>query len=76
MGGILGTPYSILDFGVAPPSESEAGLRRAIGEVRAGAVFVVIAVLEFFIHGVLLSDMYRQTASVWRPEAEMLRRSP
>ena len=40
------------------------------------AVFVVMAVLEFFIHGVLLSDMYRQTASVWRPEAEMLRRSP
>ena len=35
------------------------------------AVFVVIAVLEFLIHGVLLSDMYRQTASVWRPEAEM-----
>ncbi len=35
------------------------------------AVFVVIAVLEFLIHGVLLSDVYRQTASVWRPEAEM-----
>jgi len=35
------------------------------------AVFVVIAVLEFLIHGVLLADMYRQTASVWRPEAEM-----
>ena len=35
------------------------------------AVFVVIGVLEFLIHGVLLSDLYRQTASVWRPEAEM-----
>ena len=35
------------------------------------AVFVVIGVLEFLIHGVLLSDMYGQTASVWRPEAEM-----
>ncbi|HKQ23283.1 MAG TPA: hypothetical protein VJT81_02430 [Burkholderiales bacterium] len=35
------------------------------------AVVVVIAVLEFVIHGVLLADMYRQTASVWRPEAEM-----
>ena len=34
-------------------------------------VFVVVAVLEFLIHGVLLSDVYRQTASVWRPEAEM-----
>ena len=35
------------------------------------AVFVVVAVLEFLIHGVLLSDVYRQTASVWRSEAEM-----
>ncbi len=35
------------------------------------AVVVVIGVLEFLIHGVLLSDMYRQTASVWRSEAEM-----
>ena len=35
------------------------------------AVFVVVAALEFLIHGVLLSDLYRQTASVWRPEAEM-----
>ena len=35
------------------------------------AVFVVIAALEFLIHGVLLSDLYRQTASVWRSEAEM-----
>ena len=35
------------------------------------AVLVVVAVLEFFIHGVLLSDVYRQTASVWRSDAEM-----
>ena len=35
------------------------------------AVFVAIGVLEFLIHGVLLSDLYKQTASVWRPEAEM-----
>ena len=35
------------------------------------AVFFVIAVLEFLIHGVLLSDMYQQTASVWRTETEM-----
>ena len=35
------------------------------------AVFVVVAVLEFLIHGVLLSDVYRQTASVWRSDAEM-----
>jgi len=38
----------------------------------SAAVFVVIAVLEFFIHGVLLSDTYRQTASVWRPEMQGL----
>src|SRR2546422_7184625 len=35
------------------------------------AVFVAIGVLEFLIHGVLLSDLYKQTASVWRPETEM-----
>src|SRR5881396_1985607 len=35
------------------------------------AVFVAIVVLEFLIHGVLLSGLYKQTASVWRPEAEM-----
>ncbi len=35
------------------------------------AVLVVVAVLEFLIHGVLLSDVYRQTASVWRSDAEM-----
>ena len=35
------------------------------------AVFAVIAALEFLIHGVLLQDLYKQTAAVWRPEAEM-----
>src|SRR2546425_11543624 len=35
------------------------------------AVFVVIGVLEFLVHGVLLSGLYKQTASVWRPEAEI-----
>ena len=35
------------------------------------AVVVAIGVLEFLIHGVLLSDMYKQTSSVWRSEAEM-----
>jgi len=34
-------------------------------------VFVVIAVMESFIHGVLLSDLYRATASVWRAKTEM-----
>jgi len=35
------------------------------------AVFAVIGVLEFLVHGVLLSDLYRQTAAVWRAETEM-----
>jgi hypothetical protein len=35
------------------------------------AVIVVMAALEFLVHGVLLSGLYRQTASLWRPEAEM-----
>ena len=37
------------------------------------AVFVVMAVLEFLIHGVLLAGLYKQTASLWRPESEMQR---
>ena len=37
------------------------------------AVLVVIAALEFLIHGALLSGLYKQSASVWRPEAEMQR---
>ena len=37
------------------------------------AVFVVMAILEFAIHGVLLTDIYKQSASVWRPESEMQR---
>jgi hypothetical protein len=35
------------------------------------AVAVVIGLLEFLIHGVLLADTYRQTASLWRSETEM-----
>ena len=37
----------------------------------SGAVIVVIAVLEFLIHGVLLTDLYKQSSSVWRTEVEM-----
>lgn len=36
------------------------------------AAFIVIFALEFVINGVLLSDLYKQTASVWRPEAEIM----
>jgi hypothetical protein len=37
------------------------------------AVFVVLFVLEFIIHGVLLQGLYQQTAPVWRPMADMQR---
>lgn len=36
------------------------------------AVLVVIAVLEFVIHGVLLSGVYKQTASIWRPDMQQV----
>jgi hypothetical protein len=37
------------------------------------AVFFVYVVVEMIVHGVLLEEMYQQTASVWRPEADMER---
>jgi hypothetical protein len=37
------------------------------------AVFVVMFVVEFIIHGVLLQGLYQQTASLWRPMADMQR---
>ena len=37
------------------------------------AVFVVILVVEFLVHGVLLQGVYQQTASVWRTQADMQR---
>ena len=37
----------------------------------SAAAFVAMAVIEFVINGVLLADIYKQTASVWRTEAEM-----
>ena len=37
------------------------------------AVLVVIAALDMFINAVLLSGLYHQTASVWRPAEEMQR---
>lgn len=36
------------------------------------AVFVVVYLLEFLIHGKLLHGIYQETASLWRPEAEMM----
>lgn len=35
------------------------------------AVFVIWFAVEMIVHGMLLEGVYRQTASLWRPEAEM-----
>ncbi|MBI3570646.1 MAG: hypothetical protein HY082_06030 [Gammaproteobacteria bacterium] len=35
------------------------------------AVFVVIFIIEFIVNAVLLDGIYKQTASVWRPEADI-----
>lgn len=37
------------------------------------AVLVVIAVVEMVLNNVLLAGLYQQTASVWRPMAEIER---
>ncbi len=37
----------------------------------AAAVFVAMFVLEFVTHDLMLKEMYRQTASVWRPANQM-----
>ena len=37
------------------------------------AVFVVVFVLDFIIHGLLLHGVYLQTPSLWRPQADMQR---
>jgi len=35
------------------------------------AVFVVFFVVDGVVNNVLLADLYKQTASVWRPESEI-----
>ena len=35
------------------------------------AVFITWSVMDYLIHGVLLSSIYQQTASLWRPMADM-----
>ena len=35
------------------------------------AVFVGVWLTDFLIHGVWLQSTYKETASLWRPEAEM-----
>ena len=35
------------------------------------AVFAVIFITDFILHGILLKNLYLQTAAAWRTEAEM-----
>ena len=35
------------------------------------SVFVVFSVVDGIVNNVLLADLYKQTASVWRPESEI-----
>lgn len=35
------------------------------------ASWVYIFVTDFVIHGMILKDLYKRTASLWRPDAEM-----
>lgn len=39
--------------------------------VAALAAFAVYFVLEMVLHGILLGDLYRETATVWRSEPQM-----
>jgi len=34
------------------------------------AAFVFVFLYEFLVHGILLNDIYEQTAALWRPQAE------
>ena len=48
-----------------------AGLnkKRWMWAMAAGAVYSFVS--DFIIHGLILGEKYKQTANVWRPEAEM-----
>src|SRR6266705_1046399 len=61
----------VLFYSATSRNNSEEHMNTKRWLLASVAVFVVIGVLEFLIHGVLLSDMYKQTASLWRSEAEM-----
>lgn len=39
--------------------------------IAALAVFITWEVLDYFIHNVILTDIYGRTASLWRPMEEM-----
>ncbi len=40
------------------------------------AVFVGVWATDFLIHGVWLQGLYKETAALWRPEAEMAKHMP
>ncbi len=35
------------------------------------AIFIAWSILDMITHGMLLESLYKQTAQLWRPEAEM-----
>ena len=37
-------------------------------------VYIAISIMDGLIHGVILSGLYMQSASIWRPQAEMMSR--
>lgn len=40
------------------------------------AAFVLFFVIDFAVHGILLQQMYLDTADLWRPQAEMMEYMP
>ena len=36
-------------------------------------VFVAVSIMNFLLHGLILSGLYNQSASIWRPQAEMMK---
>lgn len=40
------------------------------------AAFVTVWAMDFLIHGLWLADTYKATASLWRPEKEMIAHMP
>lgn len=40
------------------------------------AVAVVVGIVEFVVHELMLSDLYKQTASLWRPAGEIEKLMP
>lgn len=38
----------------------------------SGAAFIFIFMFDWLFHGIILKDMYQQTASLWRPHDQMM----